>query len=70
MTRFTEQTEGAKRHNAAQSEEARRRDLELLDLYEARQSDQSMRAFARELGISPQRLSVRLQRARAARSST
>jgi predicted ArsR family transcriptional regulator len=67
MTRFTEQTEGAKQHNAAQSEEARRRDAELLALFESR--DVSLRAFARELGVSPQRVSVRLQRARAARDS-
>lgn len=68
MTKWTEQTEGARAHNATQAEEAARRDAELLAAFET--SGESMRAFARGRGISVQRLSVRLQRARAARDAS
>lgn len=67
MPRFTEQTDGAKAHNVAQQMEARARDLELLERFE--RSGESVRSFATTLGVSAQRLSVRLRRARAARET-
>ena len=68
MARFTEQTAGARAHNVAQQLEAAERDAELLLRFEL--SGQSARAFAATIGVSPQRLSVRLARARAARDAS
>lgn len=62
MTKWTAQTDGAKAHNSEQVDERRARDAERLAAFEA--SGLSVRAFALKLGMSPQRLSVVLRRAR------
>lgn len=64
MGRFTGQTEGAAAWNERQRDEAQRVNVELLEAFEA--SKLSLRAFAAQRGMTPQALSKRLAKARAA----
>jgi len=67
MSRFTEQTDGAKLHNETQIADRRARDAAILEGFE--KVGMSVRMYAPTIGVSPQRLSVVLRRARADREA-
>jgi hypothetical protein len=67
MSRWTEQTEGARAHNEAQARQRAERDEAMLVSFE--RVSVSVATFAASHGMSRQRMSVILRRAREAREA-